>query len=45
MWNELKASGDVEFLTMQEKDKEVRIAREGDRIRIHVDKADGNRRR
>ena len=42
VWNELKASGDVEFLTMQEKDKEVRIAREGDRIRIHVDKADGN---
>ena len=42
MWNELKASGDVEFLTMQEKDKEVRIAREGDRIRIHVDKAHGD---
>ena len=39
LWNELKASGDAEFLTMQQKDKEVRIARQGDRIRIHVDKA------
>lgn len=39
MWNELKASGDAEFLTMQEKDKQIRIVREGDRIRIHVDKA------
>ena len=39
LWNELKASGDAEFLTMREKDKEVRIVRQGDRIRIHVDKA------
>ena len=39
IWNELKASGDAEFLTMHQKDKEVRIVRQGDRIRIHVDKA------
>ena len=39
LWNELKASGDAEFLTLQKKDEQVRIARQGDRIRIHVDKA------
>jgi len=39
VWRELKASGDAEFLTLQEKDKQIRIVREGDRIRIHVDKA------
>ncbi len=42
LWKELKASGDAEFLTLQEKDKEVRISRQGDRIRIHVDKAGGD---
>ena len=39
LWNELKASGDAEFLTMQQKDKQIRIARQGDRIRIHLDKS------
>ncbi len=39
LWNELKESGDTEFLAMQQKDKEVRIVRQGDRIRIHLDKA------
>ena len=39
VWRELKSSGDAEFLTMREKDKQIRIVREGDRIRIHVDKA------
>ncbi len=39
LWNELKASGDAEFLTVREKDKEVRIDRQGDRIRIHVNKS------
>ena len=39
LWNELKASGDAEFLTVQEKEKKIRIVRQGDRIRIHVDKS------
>ena len=36
LWTELKASGDAEFVTVEEKDKTVRIARAGDYIRIDV---------
>jgi hypothetical protein len=36
LWTELKASGDAEFVTVEEKDKTVRIARAGDSITINV---------
>lgn len=36
LWTELKASGDAEFVTVEEKDKTVRIARAGDYVRIDV---------
>ena len=43
LWTELKASGDAEFVTVEEKDKTVRVARAGDYLRIHVrDQADKN---
>jgi hypothetical protein len=36
LWTALKASGDAEFVTVEEKDKTVRIARAGDQLRIDV---------
>jgi len=36
-WNELKASGEVEFVMVEEKDKKVRVAREADLIRVQVE--------
>ena len=36
LWAELKASGDAEFVTVEEKDQIVRIARAGDYIRVNV---------
>ena len=38
LWVELKASGDAEFVTVEEADETVRVAREGDWIRVRVDK-------
>lgn len=43
LWTELKSSGDAEFVTVEEKDKTVRVARAGDYLRIHVrDQAEKN---
>jgi hypothetical protein len=43
LWTQLKASGDAEFVTVEEKDKTVRIARAGDHLRIDVrDQSDKN---
>jgi hypothetical protein len=40
-WNELKASGDAEFATVEEEDQTVRIARAGNLMLVHVDKPGG----
>jgi hypothetical protein len=40
-WAELKKSGDTEFATVEEDDEKVRIARAGDLVLVHVDKAGG----
>ncbi len=37
MWQELRAAGDADFVTVEEKDERVRIARQGSQILIHVD--------
>jgi hypothetical protein len=36
LWSSLKASGDAEFVTVEEEDKTVRVAREGSYLRIDV---------
>jgi len=41
-WNELKATGDAEFATVEEDDEKVRIARAGNLMLVHVDKAGRN---
>jgi hypothetical protein len=38
-WNELRATGDAEFVNVEERDETVRIARAGDLVLVHVDKA------
>jgi hypothetical protein len=40
-WNELKASGDAEFVTVEEEDQKVRVARAGDLVLVHVEKPGG----
>ena len=42
MWRELRAAGDVEFVTIQHEDQDVRIAREGDIILVNVTDRDGS---
>ena len=42
MWRELRAAGDVEFVTIQQDDQDVRIARQGDMILVRVTDRDGN---
>ena len=41
MWSELRATGDMEFATVQDEDQTVRIARKGDLVLVHVDKPSG----
>lgn len=41
MWRELRDVGDVEFVTIQNDGQDVRIAREGDTILVHVSDSDG----
>jgi len=36
LWAELKATGDAEFVTIEEKDKTVRVARAGEYLRVNV---------
>jgi hypothetical protein len=40
-WNEMKATGDAEFATVEEEDQTVRVARAGNLMLIHVDKPSG----
>ena len=40
-WNELKATGDAEFVTVEDEDETVRVARAGNLMLIHVDKPSG----
>ena len=42
MWQELRAAGDVEFVTIQHEDQDVRIAREGEIILVRVSGRDGD---
>ena len=37
LWAEIKTAGNAEFVTVQEADETVRVAREGDWVRIRVD--------
>ncbi len=43
VWQELRAAGNAEFVTVEEKDQRVRIARDGGQILIHVDDLSGKR--
>ena len=38
MWNELRESGDADLVTVEKDDETVTIRRDGDYLRIHVDK-------
>jgi hypothetical protein len=40
-WNELKATGDAEFATVEDEDQTVRVARAGNLMLVHVDKPSG----
>jgi hypothetical protein len=40
-WSQLKATGDAEFATVEDKDQTVKIARTGAIVLIHVEKHDG----
>jgi hypothetical protein len=37
MWKELRASGDAEIVSVEEKTQTVKVARAGDKIRVHVE--------
>lgn len=36
-WTELRAAGDAEIVSVEDKDQTVKIGRAGDKVRIHVD--------
>jgi hypothetical protein len=40
-WNEIKATGDAEFVTVEDEDETVRVSRAGNLMLIHVDKPSG----
>jgi hypothetical protein len=40
-WAEIKKTGDAEFVTVEEEDQKVRIARAGNLVLVHVDKPSG----
>lgn len=40
-WNEMKATGDADFATVEDEDQTVRVARAGNLMLIHVDKPNG----
>ena len=42
MWSELKNAGDTEFATVEDEKETVRVARAGDLMLVHVDKADAS---
>ena len=41
MWQQLRSAGDTEFITLEEADQTVRVARVGDQIEVRVDGSDG----
>jgi hypothetical protein len=41
LWHELRAAGNAEFVTVEEKDQRVRVARQGSQILINVDDLSG----
>ena len=41
MWQNLRNVGDAEFVSVDDKDKHVRIARRGDTVHINVDDQTG----
>ena len=41
LWAELKTSGDAEFVTVEEKDQTVRVARAGDHLTVDVNDQSG----
>ena len=45
LWAEIKNAGNAEFVTVQEADETVRVARDGDWVRIRVDKTGENSER
>lgn len=45
MWAELEAAGDTELVEVVDDDARIRVAREGDRVRIHVREGDDTRAR
>ena len=42
MWQELRDSGDAEYVTVEDDGQTVRIFREGETVFVHVDDEDGN---
>ena len=38
IWTELKASGDVDLVTVEEKDETVKVARKGDLVLVRVER-------
>jgi len=40
IWNQLRESGDAEYVNVQDNEETVRIFREGDRVLIHVNDGD-----
>ncbi len=38
MWNELRATGQAEIVSIEEKDEKVRVAKDGDRVLVRVEK-------
>jgi hypothetical protein len=45
LWQELRAAGDAEFVTVEEKDERVRVARQGGQVLIHVDDLSGKQKK
>ena len=44
MWQQILSAGDAEFITLEEADRTVRVARVGELIEIRVDGSDGTAR-
>lgn len=45
IWNEVRAAGEADFVTVQDKGETVRIMRRGDRLSVHVsDRAKGDQK-
>jgi hypothetical protein len=42
IWAEIKKTGDTDFVTVEEEDETVSVAKKGDRVQVRVDKRDGS---